>query len=681
MPHSLLSTIARWLLIATLGLVSPTALFAALNSQEQAVANLLVSASGQQRNGIQLDPILAKVARERAADMARRDYFGHVNPDGCAANYLVVQAGYQLPSNYPTSRSSNNIESIAAGRDSASAVWNDWMGSSSHKSHLLGTEGFYTEQTSYGVGYFYDAGSTYKHYWVVLTAPPSAGADLNITAPIAGASINGSQVALAGRVSGNSATAVQFRVENSAGNSSFRPATGVASWSAVATDLIPGSNTLRIRVLNATGNVLAEATRPVRYTVLSPLTVSVEGNGSVTSGFAGTTTRELGRSYTVVAQPAAGQLFAGWSGSVTSSRAALTFTMREGFVINARFVPNPFDGRDGAYNGLVQTTDGAAVGSGLVRMKLNTKGAFSGRLLLGGASYSLKGRFNGDGSATLTIPQAGKAPLTVTLQLDLAAGTGAVSGSITDGTFTASLNAGYAPAGTAATPSPMAGRYTVAIPANPETSSSSRPQGTGYATLQIAKDGTAKLVGSLADGQGFTQSIAVTTDGRLPLYVALYSGSGSLSGELLFQETEDSHCAGLVRWNKPAQPGSTLYPEAFSTVNGMYGSRYISQPGSAVLEVAPVEANAQLQIAGELGAEVIQSATLEENNRVTVEKPVLPGIGVKINAADGRFSGSFVHPTGGQSRFRGVIFQKKNAGFGYYLGATESGQTSFTAVQ
>ena len=93
------------------------------NAQELDIANRMKSASGQRRAFLTFDPILSQVARERAADMARRGYFDHTNPDGHGVNYLVRRAGYILPSSYPSD--GNNLESIAAGGSTASVTWSD----------------------------------------------------------------------------------------------------------------------------------------------------------------------------------------------------------------------------------------------------------------------------------------------------------------------------------------------------------------------------------------------------------------------------------------------------------------------------------------------------------------------------------------------------------------------------
>ena len=182
-----------WLLVAALGHFAPANEVAAqpitltpraylpliakspacsLNQQEQQIALYMIEHPDQQRASLTCHPILARVARERAEDIAQRGYFSHTNPDGYGPNYLVRQAGYVLPSYYGTEPDANNIESIGAGYPTAEATWEGWMESSGHRDHLLGLAPFFAEQVEYGVGYACNPASPYTYYWVVITAKP-----------------------------------------------------------------------------------------------------------------------------------------------------------------------------------------------------------------------------------------------------------------------------------------------------------------------------------------------------------------------------------------------------------------------------------------------------------------------------------------------------------------------------
>jgi uncharacterized protein YkwD len=141
-------------------------------SQEQELADLLLNDPNQKHPVLTCHPTLAAVAHQRAADMAQRGYFSHVTPEGYGSNYLVRQAGYVLPSYYSTALDANNIESIAAGNATAAATWQQWLGSTAHRTQLLGLDPFYAEQTQYGIGYAYNPNSPFQYYWVVITAKP-----------------------------------------------------------------------------------------------------------------------------------------------------------------------------------------------------------------------------------------------------------------------------------------------------------------------------------------------------------------------------------------------------------------------------------------------------------------------------------------------------------------------------
>ncbi len=143
----------------------------ALNDEEQQIADLAIVHPDQGRAIMNCSSILAQVAREKAQDLATRQFFSHVNPDGEGPNYLVTQAGYNLPAWYGSAMGSNNIESIAAGYTTAAAAWAGWMASSGHRTHVLAESSFWAEQTNYGIGYYYDASSPYRHYWVFISAP------------------------------------------------------------------------------------------------------------------------------------------------------------------------------------------------------------------------------------------------------------------------------------------------------------------------------------------------------------------------------------------------------------------------------------------------------------------------------------------------------------------------------
>lgn len=114
---------------------------------------------------------LAAVAYYRCREMATRDFFSHVDPEGKGPNFWAEYHDYKLPAHYLPSDDFNCIESIAA-YGSPSDVWAVLMDSEGHRTHLLGLNDFFAAQTNIGVGYFEMEGSRWGKYYSVISAPP-----------------------------------------------------------------------------------------------------------------------------------------------------------------------------------------------------------------------------------------------------------------------------------------------------------------------------------------------------------------------------------------------------------------------------------------------------------------------------------------------------------------------------
>jgi uncharacterized protein YkwD len=140
--------------------------------REAELAALLTGTREQRRPALRRNPVLDSVARARAWDMALRGYFAHVTPEGTGPNTLVERAGYALPPAYDHRAPGNNIESAAGGYGDARTAWRFFMGSTHHRTHLLGLNPIFAAQTEFGIGYVWRPNSRYGHYWVVLIAQP-----------------------------------------------------------------------------------------------------------------------------------------------------------------------------------------------------------------------------------------------------------------------------------------------------------------------------------------------------------------------------------------------------------------------------------------------------------------------------------------------------------------------------
>jgi len=122
------------------------------------------------------DPTLAKVAEARAKDMALRDYFDHVDPDGYGPNYHIHRGGYRLNADWLKQRAANNFESIGANHPTAvEGVKAMIVGRNSpgfyHRKHLLGMDEWNASLKDIGIGFVrVPSGRSYKTYLCILIA-------------------------------------------------------------------------------------------------------------------------------------------------------------------------------------------------------------------------------------------------------------------------------------------------------------------------------------------------------------------------------------------------------------------------------------------------------------------------------------------------------------------------------
>jgi uncharacterized protein YkwD len=120
---------------------------------------------------------LAKAAYEKAKDMAERDYFAHIDPDGYGMNHKIDAAGFTLADYLLKSKTTNNFESIAAGTNRNTGkimiqqlIIDKGVSSLGHRKHLLGMTDFWANAEYCGIGFYKKPGSTYTHYMCVLIA-------------------------------------------------------------------------------------------------------------------------------------------------------------------------------------------------------------------------------------------------------------------------------------------------------------------------------------------------------------------------------------------------------------------------------------------------------------------------------------------------------------------------------
>lgn len=118
---------------------------------------------------------LARVAEQKALDMAKRQYFSHTDPDGYGINYYIHKAGYTLNEEWLDKKENNNFESLAMnalnGEDGINILITDaGVPSKGHRIHLLGLNNWFDSCTDVGIGFVQDNDSENITYMCVIIA-------------------------------------------------------------------------------------------------------------------------------------------------------------------------------------------------------------------------------------------------------------------------------------------------------------------------------------------------------------------------------------------------------------------------------------------------------------------------------------------------------------------------------
>ena len=501
------------------------------------------------------------------------------------------------------------------------------------------------------------------------------------SAPPANVGLTNDTVILSGTATDNTElSAVEWRVTNSLGAMEWTLASGTNSWTFTASDLAFGPNTVQIRSLDSWGNVSAITSR--LYLRLAPLMVTIDGCGTVSSGFLGTTYREPGKSVTLTATPCANSLFAGWTGDWVSNRAAISLVIQTGLVLQANFVTNQFAQRPGGYAGLFYDTNVVThESSGFVSIRTTAKGTYSGRLRIGSKKHSFSGRFGLDGLATNTVRRGGtNLPLQLELNFNLGQLIQSLTGRVLGANWTAELAAFRAVFHTRTNPAPYRGRYTLFFAAN---GAPGTPESDGYGAVTVSSNGSVRLSGALADGTALSQGARVSREGLWPFYVPLRSGRGSVWSWLIFETNTvvfgtnavQSDLAGEVRWFTPALSTARYFPGGFTNSLDAVGSRYLP-PISSTNGSLTFGDGAVIFSGGNLAAPFTNDVLRAPNDRVTDQET--NKLSLTILRPNGLFRGSVKVPDGGGTvSFKGALFQNGDFGSGYFLHTNLSGPVWF----
>jgi len=256
------------------------------------------------------------------------------------------------------------------------------------------------------------------------------------------------------------------------------------------------------------------------------------------------------------------------TGLVTSSMATLTVLSTTNRMALAA----------GVYNGLFYQTNAngtpditEATAGFLGNCIVASNGLYSAKMGFGGASYSLAGTFNASGTATATVPLtgAGASSVTVVLQLDLSNNTRQMTGSVSGNAWTSTVLGDLA---TNAFPM-LTGASLLLSPG----SSTNAPTNNGVATGLIANS-ILSLSGVLGDTAAFSQTVPISKDGNVPIYINLYTNGGVLEGWI---NMDSGSPVGTLTWIRPSgvlKPAG--FPKGFDTLLQVSGATYQQAIGS-----------------------------------------------------------------------------------------------------
>jgi hypothetical protein len=492
---------------------------------------------------------------------------------------------------------------------------------------------------------------------------------IDITSPAHEITVTNSPQGVAGTASGSLGLAdVYCRVDGGA----WSAAHGTTNWTFQAS-LSAGTNTIEAYAADTAGNLSTTDSVTIYYATVptsGTLLLHTNGLGSIKGNFTGSTLT-VGKSYTVTAVPAAGQVFAGWTGDLTSSTNPLTFTMKSTLSLQANFNVNPFVALQGTYSGLFFGSNGVGpTNSGAFTLTLTSKGAYTGKLSLGGSSLSLLGAFNAQGLAQETIGPSSQNPVAVTLQLDLPAGQ-QVTGTVQAKGWGAAL-LGYRAAFNAKTNPAPSGNYTMLV--GGYTDPAMAPGGSSFGTVAVTAGGQVTFKGTLADGTKVMPTMSsLLPNGLWPFYLSLYKGQGLMIGWIGL--TNPSLAGMAVNWVKAGGAGGSYYPGGFAFETEANGYTYVAPAvghplfnwSTGVVTLA----------GGNLATSLTTTITVNAKNQVQVTGSNPDKLKLTLTPATGSFSGSFVPPGAAKPvTINGVVLTDLESAGGFFLGTSQGGSVS-----
>ncbi len=437
----------------------------------------------------------------------------------------------------------------------------------------------------------------------------------------------------------------------------------LVSTDATYTSVVKGSRSL---VANFTPNsIAAQDTQLYVTSNKGEDGIDVLANASDSSGTLGVLS---------VTQPDNGTVTINNDGSLTFTPAGnfhgsseFSYTLSDGqggTITRTVTIANWFASSAGTYAGLsLAEEDLTNETSGYLKVTVTKSGAFSGKLIAAGKTYSLSGAFDSNANYQKVITRKDTSNLNVTLHLVPAT---QITGTIGDGVTLSNITANRV-AFSASNKTQLAGKYTALLSGN------GAVPGSGYLTVSISPTGSVSATGRLADGTPVSMGAYLNADGSLPYYAGIYTTStsaGSVFGTMDFASGGNVQCTGTYAWFRPSSSGA-LYPQGFAGAGSVTGS--LLAPGSNQVQ-GDTTPNISVGLSGGgLQSPIDASGQVQSNGTIQWISGNSDNLSLTIKPSGG-VAGSFTDPTTGKKvEILGAWLPGAQTGGGYFIDGDSAG--------
>ncbi|MDB6170898.1 MAG: hypothetical protein JWL59_209 [Chthoniobacteraceae bacterium] len=299
--------------------------------------------------------------------------------------------------------------------------------------------------------------------------------------------------------------------------------------------------------------------------------------------------------------------------------------------------------------------------------------AVSGKLVLNGKTFVLRGKANIGGLFTQTFHRKGLPDLiaTVTFALD-ANGLASLSARIASGADTYIVGSTVAFSKVPLTQAPI-GRYNCKLGGG---ASPDQPAGTGWSSFVIAKTGTLRGVVRLPDNTPVSFGTQLKVDGTARINATLYAKPrGSFVADLTFASAPVGDVSGTFTLTKPPQTSTKgLFPGGFTLSNPFTGGLL-----KALVFPNPTVPTAEVIFSGGfLESALTQNVNVAVNGVAKTVLPLTVPMTLKIAPSTGLMSGTFTPAGEPRTAFTGVVIGPGNFATGIFAGKTQTGMVTVT---